>query len=199
MRMKAHMSDHVERNRHNMFSVATQTVTSHLNQMCRALEEQMSQKVDEIFISMQRDYLQALGGVQTNQADQLPKGEKVMRADINSLLLSVDEQFRSIVDGEIEELDTEEQDMAAEVDPLEETAINDDDENETAFESAYREDEESIRDDASTSETSRTRTYGSDFEMQNPESSDEDDEEEETIKEEVSYGDDKDDEMDEEL
>ncbi|KAF2710956.1 hypothetical protein K504DRAFT_489918 [Pleomassaria siparia CBS 279.74] len=103
MRMKAYMNEHVDRKQHHMFTAATQTVHSRLNQMCRALEDKMSEESDQVFTGMQRDYMQALGGVVSNKAEQLPKEERSIRSNIRSLLLTVDEQFRSIASGQMEE------------------------------------------------------------------------------------------------
>jgi hypothetical protein len=105
MRMKDLMGEHVGRARHVMFGAATQTVTGHLNQMCKALEEKMSEKVDEIFLGMKRDYMQVLGGINTDQTATLPKDERTLRAEIRSMLLTVDGQFESIAGGEIEDIE----------------------------------------------------------------------------------------------
>lgn len=62
-RMKDHLVSHVERGRHQMFQAATRTVEKHLNDLCKALQESMEIKADEIYIQMNRDYMRVLGGI----------------------------------------------------------------------------------------------------------------------------------------
>jgi hypothetical protein len=49
-RMKEFMRDHVEQERHRMFHEAVKTVEKHLDAMCKALQESMEAKADEIFV-----------------------------------------------------------------------------------------------------------------------------------------------------
>ena len=54
-RMKEFMTDTVDHCRYNMFNDATLTVKRHLDDLCRALEDVMEEKADEIFIKMKAD------------------------------------------------------------------------------------------------------------------------------------------------
>jgi hypothetical protein len=100
-RMKEHMLNYVTQCRFQMFDDATLTVKRHLENMCKALEEVMEQKADEIFIKMEVDYKRVLGGghVQFDQGAVLPKAERVLRAEVMEILQSVDAQFEPIVHG----------------------------------------------------------------------------------------------------
>jgi hypothetical protein len=161
MRMKDLMGEHVGRARHVMFGAATQTVTGHLNQMCKALEEKMSEKVDEIFLGMKRDYMQVLGGINTDQTATLPKDERTLRAEIRSMLLTVDGQFESIASGEIEDIEVGELKTDDEEEELIDgtTVIENDDEGTAlVFDSAPQEEEESIRYDQPPARKTPTRT-----------------------------------------
>lgn len=132
MRMKEHMLRYVDAYRHRMFHDATLTVQRHLDLMCKALEDLMEEKADEIFIAMKRDYQRALGGgLQTHfdQAAVLPKSERVLRAEVMELLKTIDAQFEPISRGEINE---DEAPTASQEQPI---FVNDDEE-ESAFESA---------------------------------------------------------------
>ncbi|KAF2471415.1 uncharacterized protein BDR25DRAFT_223354 [Lindgomyces ingoldianus] len=102
-RMKAYMEDHVQRYRFSMFKDATQTVQGRLNDMCKTLEETMAEKAEEIFLSMRQDYMNIIGGANISQDKLIPRAERAMRADILSILLGVDEQFKAIANGEIED------------------------------------------------------------------------------------------------
>jgi hypothetical protein len=101
-RMKEHMLNYVDHYRFQMFEDATRTVKEHLDNMCKALEEMMEQKADEIFIKMEVDYKRVLGGghVQFDQGAVLPKAERALRAEVMEILQSVDAQFEPIVHGE---------------------------------------------------------------------------------------------------
>ena len=101
-RMKNHMVGHVDQARHQMFGAATQTVRDHLKQMCKELEDSMATKVDEIYLNMQRDYMQVLGGRQLTQGDRMSKTEHDMRSEIWSILQGVDKKFERLSRGELE-------------------------------------------------------------------------------------------------
>ncbi|KAH7117730.1 hypothetical protein B0J11DRAFT_90327 [Dendryphion nanum] len=102
-RMKTAMLSHVEANRHKMFKSATETITNHLKQMCRDLEEKMANKADEVFANMQKDYLTVLGGVSVDQATAMPESERAIRKQVQALLFTVDPQFESLADDELEQ------------------------------------------------------------------------------------------------
>jgi hypothetical protein len=100
--MKSHMVNHVETVRHHMFKEAMRTVQEHLNKMCKGLQVAMEEKADEIYLSMRRDYLKALGGEHVNTA-VLSKEERAMRAAIRPILMDVDQKFKAILDGTIDD------------------------------------------------------------------------------------------------
>jgi hypothetical protein len=102
LRMKSLMANFVDQARHTMFSNATQTVRDHLGKMCKELQQLMENKADDIFTGMRRDYLRVLGGVQINQTNEMSKEERMMRAEVKPLLMSVDEEFRKILEGDWE-------------------------------------------------------------------------------------------------
>ncbi|KAI4958590.1 hypothetical protein J4E86_004194 [Alternaria arbusti] len=101
-RMKQHMEDHVERERHRMFHEAIATVNKHLDDMCKALQESMETKVDEIFVQMDRDYTRVLGGAAGCQPLNLQsKEERELRSEIREILAGIDAQFEPIARGDI--------------------------------------------------------------------------------------------------
>ncbi|KAH7073915.1 hypothetical protein BKA63DRAFT_43281 [Paraphoma chrysanthemicola] len=143
MRMKAHMSREVDRNRQHMFHNATLTVKRHLDSMCKALEDKMEEKADEIYIKMKADYMRVLGGVQINQADVMSKTDRSLRNEIMNILRAVDVQFEPIARGEFADLDdTEGADRC-----IDENVVADD-ASESAFESARELAERDINDDS---------------------------------------------------
>lgn len=100
-RMKDHMEDHVERERHQMFDQAIKTVEKHLEDMCKELEEAMEAKADEISVQMAADYMRAIGGLSSNQPIKLEsKEESQLRSEIRDGLSSIAVQLKPIAQGE---------------------------------------------------------------------------------------------------
>src|ERR1700722_2836031 len=86
MRMKAHMTSHVDQHRQSMFRESTEEVKKHLKQMCSQVEEQMMNKADEVFVLMRRDYMTVITGQNMPQGHVMPKWERSMKADIAKLI-----------------------------------------------------------------------------------------------------------------
>lgn len=133
-RMKQHMSDYVERCRHTMFSDATLTVKRNLDSMCKALEDVMDERADEIYIKMKGDYTRVLGGgqVQFDQTAVLSKAERALRAEVMEVLKTINVEFEPIARGEVEQGATDADGAGANMDEQ----IMVDEEDEGAFESA---------------------------------------------------------------
>jgi hypothetical protein len=164
-RMKEHMTNFVTQYRQHMFHDATLTVKRHLDGLCKALEEVMEEKSDEIFAKMQLDYKRVLGGgqVQVNQEVLLPKAERALRSEVMEIMRSIDAQFEPIVRGEIEQ-DAEADGMAASTD--QHVFVDDE---ESAFESARESPPLDANEDSTMSgydETSTTKPTTSDKENQ---------------------------------
>ena len=104
------MASHVDQERHTMFRYATEAVKERLTQMCRAVEEQMSNKADEVFLQMRRDYMTTIGGTQLSQGGLMSKAERTMRKDVLSILDGADDQFKAALKGEVEVVKEEEAD-----------------------------------------------------------------------------------------
>lgn len=86
MRMKAHMTSHVDQHRQTMFHESTEEVKKHLKQMCSQVEEQMMNKADEVFVLMRRDYMTVITGQHMPQGHVTPKWERSMKAEIAKLI-----------------------------------------------------------------------------------------------------------------
>ncbi len=86
MRMKAHMTSHVDQHRQSMFHESTEEVKKHLKQMCGQVEEQMMNKADEVFVLMRRDYMTVITGQHMPQGHIMPKWERSMKAEIAKLI-----------------------------------------------------------------------------------------------------------------
>jgi hypothetical protein len=77
-------------------------VIKHLDDMCKALQESMKTKANEIFMQMNRDYTQVLGGATSDQPVSLQsEEERQLRSDIRQILEGVDALFEPILNGNI--------------------------------------------------------------------------------------------------
>jgi hypothetical protein len=86
MRMKAHMTSHVDQHRRTMFHESTEEVKKHLKLMCGQVEEQMMNKADEVFVLMRRDYMTVITGQHVPQGYVMPKWERSMKSEIAKLI-----------------------------------------------------------------------------------------------------------------
>lgn len=101
-RMKELMVNHVEQERYRMFHDATRTVENHLAQMCKALQDSMEAKADEIFVQMNRDYMSVLAGRDVQELVTVQgRGEHRLRREVQELLNGVDEEFEGIANGDL--------------------------------------------------------------------------------------------------
>lgn len=86
LRMKHHMTSHVDTQRTAMFHRSTQEVKGRLVTMCRSVEERMANKADEVWSAMNRDYTQVVSGKQLPQGQQMPKWERLLRGEIGQII-----------------------------------------------------------------------------------------------------------------
>ncbi|KAF2455772.1 hypothetical protein BDY21DRAFT_288795 [Lineolata rhizophorae] len=99
-RMKSEMESHVDNQRHSMFMKATDAVKDRLDDMWRIAEQHMSKGAEEVFMLMQRDYLNVLGGVNPQDSAMLSKTERDFRRHVSNQIEGADKLFRDIVGGE---------------------------------------------------------------------------------------------------
>ncbi|KAB2099953.1 hypothetical protein AG0111_0g11806 [Alternaria gaisen] len=96
-RMKEHMTNYVDRERHQMFHAAAETLQKNLNQMCKALQESMETEAYDIYLQIHRDYVRVLGGAVNSQpAVVQSKQESELRAEVKGILEGVDARFEFI-------------------------------------------------------------------------------------------------------
>jgi hypothetical protein len=94
--MKAHMNSHIDTNRTAMFTKSTDEVKARLVLMCRAVEERMANKAEEVWEAMNRDYTQVISGRQL-LADQEPKWERQLKAEI---VKTIEDRSKAIEEAE---------------------------------------------------------------------------------------------------
>ncbi|KAI1074397.1 hypothetical protein F5B20DRAFT_586283 [Whalleya microplaca] len=96
-RMKAAMAEHVDHSRHTMFRQATDVVKAQLEKMCRTVEEQMLNQIEDIFEAVFRDYMSVLVGTTVDRRSKISPQELAMRTNVNSVLLRGDSMFASVL------------------------------------------------------------------------------------------------------
>lgn len=101
VRMKKHMADFVNENRNTMFSESCDDVKQRLVDMCKQVEEFMAAKADDIFIAMQRDYMEVVSGTTLPKGQSMPVWERNMRSDVAK---AIDDQgvARTVAAAEVE-------------------------------------------------------------------------------------------------
>ncbi|KAI1640119.1 hypothetical protein F4809DRAFT_562582 [Biscogniauxia mediterranea] len=108
-RMKAAMTEHVERARHVMFHEATDMVKTQLQAMCRALKKNMRESTENIYDSVFRDYMSVLVGTTVERRDKISREELEMRKRVSRALLRGDLLFAPVlgesIAGDLEGMD----------------------------------------------------------------------------------------------
>lgn len=75
------MSEHVEGGKAEMFTESCNEVKTRLISITKQVEEIMSTRAEEVFMNMQRDYMEVVTG--SNMADgQMSRWERAMRANV---------------------------------------------------------------------------------------------------------------------
>lgn len=96
--MKFAMTSHVEQERHAMFQNSANEVRERLKQMIKDQKAIMSDRADQVFIAVRRDYSSALseGGA---CRDLLPKTQRLVRKEVMSIIEQVESTFKKIIEG----------------------------------------------------------------------------------------------------
>lgn len=96
--MKNHMKEHIENTKTDMFQESVDGVKARLTDMCRSVEEEMSNKADEVWSTMNRDYTQVISGTQLPEGEQMPKWERLLRAELAKLIRERGEAMKKAED-----------------------------------------------------------------------------------------------------
>ncbi|KAF2817072.1 uncharacterized protein BDZ99DRAFT_373364 [Mytilinidion resinicola] len=154
VRMKGIMAVHVEQEKNSMFRDATDTVKERLSKMVETVDESMRERGDAIFENMRRDYMVILGGAHIRPGQVMPRAERMLRKNVLEILLSADDRFKSVLDGEIDETIEEAKDGPADEGDDKESGVDfsemqDDDEDM---------DKDNVNDDGTTSRAASATT-----------------------------------------
>ena len=92
-RMKAAMQAHVDQERHVMFELSADEAKRRLIEMVEGASMTISDRIDEVFVAMRRDYRSVLGGGDT-QGEILPKSQRILRKQVMMTLDGVEQLFK---------------------------------------------------------------------------------------------------------
>ena len=95
--MKAAMNGHVAHERHTMFQQSADSVRNRLRDLVKHVDELMSDKTDEVFIQMKRDYRSIVGGANVPQdGELLPKDQRLARKEVMKVIRGVEKTFMKV-------------------------------------------------------------------------------------------------------
>lgn len=137
-RMKTAMQAHVDQERHVMFQQSADEARRRLIEMIDQASMTMSDRMDEVFVAMRRDYRAVLGGGDA-QGEILPKSQRLLRKQVMTTLDGVERQFEKALglaaaaddngnaEGEAKNLEERGEDQGSDADdaPFRESATND--------------------------------------------------------------------------
>ena len=104
-RMKGHVNDRVATFKQQMFQSASQQVRQSLLKLCGKIKESMLSRADDVFISMRRDYTQALSGINVGEI-KLTREERGARRDVDQLITAADNHFKVAIEEDLDGLKT---------------------------------------------------------------------------------------------
>jgi hypothetical protein len=84
------MTSYVDKQRHSMFHESAKEVKKHLTYTCRQVEELMSNKTDEVYVLMRKDYMTAITGAHPHSRE-VPKWRRIIKAKVTKILEELEE------------------------------------------------------------------------------------------------------------
>ena len=86
-----------------MFEASADKVKNSLKGLIKIVEEQLSDKTDEIFVSVRRDYRAVLGAGESQEGQMLPRPQRLCRKEIKGVIEGVRRIFEKVVNGELDD------------------------------------------------------------------------------------------------
>ena len=103
-RMKTHMNSHIAHERLTMFSNSINHVRNLLKTLVKEAESEMSDKVDEVFMQVKRDFCSVLGEADASQQGEiLPRVQRQVRKQVRKLIEGTEKRMKKTLGQEIEE------------------------------------------------------------------------------------------------
>jgi hypothetical protein len=148
MRMKDRMSVHVAQEKSQMFQSATAAVSESLLKLCDTVRKALLAQADEVYVSMHRDYLTIIGGMNVGLV-RISAEERGVRRDVDRLIEETDTWFGEVLAADLAQLEGRAADEEHPEDvPSNEDREEFDDADESIFIDSETEDEDENGDDA---------------------------------------------------
>lgn len=90
-----------------MFQASGDKVKNSLAELIKIVEEQLGEKTDEVFVSMRRDYRAVLGAGEVQEGEILPRPQRLCRKEIKGVIEGVQKIFEKVVNGRLDEDDSQ--------------------------------------------------------------------------------------------
>jgi len=95
-RMKTFMLQHVDSTKQTMFAESTDDIKRRITVMLKDVHDQLEASLDEIFLSMKRNYTQLVIAVRGN-AERLPREQRMMRKEVLDVVNGAKSIFERVV------------------------------------------------------------------------------------------------------
>lgn len=82
---------------------ACDQVKASLIAVCKEVRKTMLDRVDSVFVNMQRDYMSIIGGVNVSQV-AMPREERTIRRQVDEIIGDNDQAFQRVIDSDLNDL-----------------------------------------------------------------------------------------------
>lgn len=103
MRMKSSMKERIRQASQSMFRESANEVKRQLTDLVHEVEETRADKIDEVFIQIQRDYRSVLGGSDASQGEVIPRVQGQVRKEIKQTIDGVERMMKQVIGLEVED------------------------------------------------------------------------------------------------
>ena len=98
--MKSYMSGHIDCAKNSMFKKSTEEIRKRLSRMLSSVEETISNRTEEVFALIRRDYMAVLGGDPLTQGEFMPKQERMLRNGAKDIIKGYDHVWDELANNE---------------------------------------------------------------------------------------------------
>jgi hypothetical protein len=95
--MKVHMTSQVGQTKDTMFNDCVNHVRSLIDKLLKGTREQLLEKVDAVYLAIEREYTSVVIGQDTGSSGALPREQRVLRKNVLEIVDSADLKFQQAV------------------------------------------------------------------------------------------------------
>jgi hypothetical protein len=96
-RMKVHMTTQVGQTKDTMFDDCVNHVRNLIDKLLKETREQLLEKVDAVYLAIEREYTSVVIGQDTGSSGALPREQRVLRKNVLEIVDSADLKFQQAV------------------------------------------------------------------------------------------------------